>query len=54
MKADSLDAVAQRQYVQHASAQSRRLARLIDDLFEMTQLDDRRVLLKASRVRCQT
>ncbi|MBA3296172.1 MAG: GAF domain-containing sensor histidine kinase [Acidobacteria bacterium] len=47
MKADGLDAVSQRQYLQQASTQSRRLARLVADLFELAHLDDRQVQLKA-------
>ncbi|MBA2354829.1 MAG: GAF domain-containing sensor histidine kinase [Acidobacteria bacterium] len=47
LKGDVLDPAEQRHYVQQASTQSRRLARLVADLFELAQLDDRQVQLKA-------
>ncbi len=47
IKADTLDAARQRKYLEQASTQSRRLARLVDDLFELAQLDDRQMQLKA-------
>nr|MBA2305133.1 hypothetical protein [Acidobacteriota bacterium] len=47
MKADALDAVGQQKYLRQASTQSRRLARLVADLFELAQLDDRQLQLKA-------
>lgn len=46
IKEDALDAARQRRYLEQASAQSRRLARLVADLFELAQLDDRQVQLK--------
>lgn len=52
MKTDALDTAGQRQYLQQASTQSRRLARLIADLSELAPLDDRQVQVKRSRSRC--
>lgn len=47
MKADALDTAGQQRYIQQAATQSRRLARLVADLFELAQLDDRQLQLKA-------
>lgn len=46
LKGDGLPQAAHRRYVEQASAQSRRLARLVSDLFELAQLEDCRVELK--------
>jgi len=47
LKGSALGIEAQRQYVEQASTQSHRLARLVSDLFELAQLDDRYVEVKA-------
>jgi len=46
LKGHQLDAGARRQYLGQAAAISRRLARLVADLFELAQLDCHRVQLK--------
>ena len=49
LKGDALPPSAQRHYVEQASVQSRRLARLVSDLFELAQLEDCRLELKPER-----
>lgn len=49
LKGGSLPPSAHRYYVEQASVLSRRLARLVSDLFELAQLEDCRVELKAER-----
>ncbi len=49
LKGDCLPPLAQRHYIEQASVQSRRLARLVSDLFELAQLEDCRLELKPER-----
>ena len=47
MKAATLDAAKQREYLEQAAAKSGRVARLVSDLFELTQLESGHVELKS-------
>ncbi len=49
LKGHMLDAVVHRQYLERAATLSRRLARLVSDLFELVQLDGNHVDLKRER-----
>ncbi|MEO6239628.1 MAG: GAF domain-containing sensor histidine kinase [Vicinamibacterales bacterium] len=49
MKRETLDTATQREYLEQASAQARRLGCLVTDLFELAQLDDRYAAIRAER-----